>query len=136
MISVSFPPRFTNSLRQLGRLHPDGKLILDDCTSEGGLRGSTTVENVHFQPLDLGYLGKFSVVTDAQGSILKEAHAAKAQLRRLEKVAAERKMAESEPPLPWFEEPEGILTLLIAAFLGGFTDGPLPLADTHTVVEA
>ena len=54
MMSVSFPPRLTNSLRQLGRLDPHGRLILDDCTSEGGLRSSTTVENVEFQPLDLG----------------------------------------------------------------------------------
>ena len=47
-------------------------------------------------------------------------------------------MVESEPdPLPWLEEVEGMLTVLVASFLGRPMDGPLPLTDTHPVsVEA
>lgn len=58
LLKVDYPAKFEKSLAQMGRLHTDGRLIIDD---EGGLKNvlgnEKTVKGVTFLPLDLGYLG-------------------------------------------------------------------------------
>ena len=102
-LSVFFPPKLTNSLLQLGRLTPSGNLIMDDCTNDGGLKPACELEGVHFQPIDLGYLGKFSVVTCEGRRVLETSGRANRLIKQLEKDQAERIKAEEEAALASLE---------------------------------
>lgn len=102
LLSVLFPSKLLNSLAQLGRLDPQGRLIMDDCTREGGLKPARELEGVHFQPIDLGYLGKFSVITCDGTRVLEPAAKANGLLKALEKQMAQ-KMAECEAALKTLE---------------------------------
>lgn len=74
LLKVSFPHKFEASLRQLGRLDPSGRLILDESGELKNVREPRELsekvgegENCwtherSFQEADFGYLGKFYIV--------------------------------------------------------------------------
>jgi hypothetical protein len=100
LLSVHFPENLTRSLVQLGRLDPQGRLIADDCTMEGGLKPAKELEGVFFQPIDLGYLGKYSIITCEGTRVLEPETRAKSLMKRLEKQVAERLAAEAKAEAP------------------------------------
>ena len=90
LISAYFPEKLTTSIAAVGRLDPGGRLIMDDVGGEGGLRSAKELDGVTFQPLNLGWVGQFYVVSSEGTNVLEPKHKAEQVIRKLEKQAAER----------------------------------------------
>ena len=94
--NVNVPAKLVTSLRDLGRLDPVGRMIMDNVGPEGGMKAAREVEGIRFQPIELGYLGRMYVIDDQEGeSNLVSEHQGRSLLKRLEKRAAEKAKAES-----------------------------------------
>lgn len=82
LIAATFPTKLTNSLRQLGRLDPQDRLILDVEGEHKNIKDQKTVMGKSFSVVNLGYLGEFMLVdytllSLAQGkSLLRQAEKA------------------------------------------------------------
>ena len=112
LLSTYFPENLKNSLLAIGRLDPAGRLILDDVGGEGGLRSAKEVEGVHFQPLNLGWVGQFYVVSCDGAHILEPKAKAETLLRQLEKEKLEKEKAEKAQTEKLLKEQEAALATL------------------------
>jgi hypothetical protein len=94
LVTAIFPEKLTKSLAAVGRLDPAGRLILDDVGAEGGLRSSKELDGVTFQPLNLGWVGQFYLVSCEGVNVLEPKYKAESTIRKLEKQLAERQLTE------------------------------------------
>lgn len=88
LVPAIIPPKFKNSLAQLGRLDPQGRLIVDETGDLKNVLDEKHVLNERFTTLDLGYLGKMTLIEGLSGASLVSVGVGKTRLREQESLLA------------------------------------------------